>query len=59
MKTLLIGAYLIAFSLNTSAQDTWECGNAILQDLCQNQKCTDTRPANMDKLTISVQGQKM
>lgn len=58
MKTTLIGACLISFSLQTFAKDVWECGNAVLQDLCQNQKCTGGRPADMDKLTISIQGQK-
>lgn len=58
MKTTLIGACLMLLSLHTSAQNTWECGNSVLKDLCQNQQCANARSANIDRLTISVQGEK-
>lgn len=58
MKHLLLSTCLALIALNTSAKDVWECGNAVLEDLCKNSKCSGKRPASMDKLTISVNGQK-
>ncbi|ANF82163.1 hypothetical protein A3K93_08135 [Acinetobacter sp. NCu2D-2] len=58
MKHLLFSACIALLAMNSSAKDVWECGNAVLQDLCQNQQCRGKGPAHLDRLTISVQGQK-
>ena len=58
MKHIILSSCLVLIAFNTSAKDVWECGNAVLQDLCQNSKCNGKNPPSMDKLTISVSGQK-
>ena len=58
MKHILISTCLVLLAFNASAKDTWECGNAVLDGLCKSSKCNSKRPAFMDRLTISIDGQK-
>lgn len=58
MKQLLLSTCFALIALNTTAKDVWECGNAVLTDLCQNSKCNGKSHNSLDTLTISISGQK-
>lgn len=59
MKVFLLATCAILYPAITSAQDVWECNNAILQSLCPHPNCIkNPSSSSPDKLTISVNRHK-